>query len=269
MSGFVRLSKVIGTVLGLAVAGPAFADAPKIVSMNVCTDQLAMLVAAPEQIISLSHLARDPGLSSMVDQAYGFGLNHGHAEEIYLASPDLVLASTFSNPATVAMLRRVGLMVVQFEPVTGLEDIADRLTQMGEVLERQAAASTVVETFEIELAELDGKRLGRAAIYGPSGYYQGPRTLAGDILRAAGFATVSDKVGREYGGFLSLEELVLAEPDLLVRPGDPRAPSKAHALLDHPALAQLETAHASTTPDWVCGTPAVLGAVNDLRELAR
>lgn len=253
-------------MLGLACASPALGDAPRVASMNVCTDQLTMLVADPDQILSLSHLARDPALSSMVDEAYGFAVNHGRAEELYLAAPDVVLASTFSNPATVTMLRRVGVEVVQFEPVTRLSDISDRLRQMGDVLGRSNVADAVIDEFENGLAALAQTGLGRAAIYGPNGYYQGPRTLAGDIVRTAGFATISDDVGRDFGGFVSLEELVLAQPDLLVTPGDPIAPSNAHALLDHPALQVIKAPRRSPNQDWVCGTPAVLQAVSGLQQ---
>ena len=44
----------------LASAVPAFADAPaRVVSMNLCTDQLAMMLAAPGQLVSVSHLATE------------------------------------------------------------------------------------------------------------------------------------------------------------------------------------------------------------------
>ncbi len=42
-------------------AGAARADAPRrIVSMNLCTDQMALLLAGPERIASVSFLGADP-----------------------------------------------------------------------------------------------------------------------------------------------------------------------------------------------------------------
>ncbi|MDJ1006888.1 MAG: ABC transporter substrate-binding protein [Paracoccaceae bacterium] len=260
MRGF----RTIALALGLFAAPTLHAEPARVVSMNVCTDQLAMLIAAPGQLVSVSHLARDLGLSAMAEAAEGYPVNHGRAEEIYLLEPDLVLASTFSNRATVAMLRRVGIEVAEFPPATALADIPDRLRKMGEVLDRGGAATDRVSAFEAALDANRSAGRGRAALYGPGGYYRGGETLAGDIVAAAGFGTISDSVGRDYGGFLPLELLVMAEPDLIVTPGAPETPSRSHAVLDHPALAGRGTARALTNRDWVCGTPAVLDAIDRL-----
>ena len=251
-------------MLGLLLAPALHAAPSRVVSMNVCTDQLAMLVAAPGQLVSVSHLARDPGMSAMPVEALAYRVNHGRAEEIYLLEPDLVLASTFSDRATLAMLRRVGIEVLEFPPAASLADIPERLRAMGEALGREAAADAEARAFETALAARRGEERGRAALYGPGGYYRGGGTLAGDVLRAAGFSTISDAVGRDYGGFLPLELMVLAAPDLIVTPGAAEAASRAHALLDHPALDDAAEGRALTNRDWVCGTPAVLGAIDGI-----
>ena len=83
-------------------ASAAFADAPaRVVSMNLCTDQLAMLLAAPGQLISVSHLASDPMASTMVAEAQAYPVNRGGAEQILLMEPDLVLAGSYTSLASV------------------------------------------------------------------------------------------------------------------------------------------------------------------------
>jgi iron complex transport system substrate-binding protein len=112
--------------VSLALAGhvPASAEAPsRVVSMNLCTDQLALLIAAPGQIVSLSHHASNPEMSVLADLARAYPANHGRAEELYVLGPDLVLADVWSSPATLSMLRRLGVEVVQFSPGTSLSDI--------------------------------------------------------------------------------------------------------------------------------------------------
>jgi iron complex transport system substrate-binding protein len=79
--------------------------------MNVCTDQLAMLIAGEGQLHSVSALASDPRTSAMAGEARAFPANHALAEEIFLMQPDLVLAGTFSARATVGLLRRLGFRV--------------------------------------------------------------------------------------------------------------------------------------------------------------
>ena len=54
---------MVAAVLAVALPAPARADtAPaRVASLNLCTDQLAMLIAAPGQLVSISWLARGPG----------------------------------------------------------------------------------------------------------------------------------------------------------------------------------------------------------------
>ena len=89
----------------IAVASASAADLPRVVSMNLCTDQMVLLLADPDQITSLSRLARDPRSSSLAQEASAHPQNAGGAEEIYLSAPDLVLAGQYSDKATLAMLR--------------------------------------------------------------------------------------------------------------------------------------------------------------------
>lgn len=235
--------------------------------MNLCTDQLTMLVAAEGQIISVSHLATDPASSAMVAEAAGYVANHGRAEEIFLMEPDLVLTSPFSNPVAADMLRRLGVDVLVIDPVNALEDIPDRLIQIGAALGREEAAQERAEAF---IADLDALRAEvadrpRAALYFAQGYAAGDRTLSGQILAAAGYDNIATEAGLSFGGTLPLELLVLADPDLVVTGQRELGASRAEDILMHPALAAFGPA-ATTSADWVCGTPHVLRAIEDLRE---
>ena len=85
--------------------------------------------------MSVSYIARDPRASAMAEEAEDLsGSTVGLAEEIYLMQPDLVIAGAYSTRATVALLRRLDIPVVVFDPASSLDDVRDRITQMGEVL---------------------------------------------------------------------------------------------------------------------------------------
>lgn len=256
--------------LALAVlpAG-ALADAPvRVLSMNVCTDQLAMMVAAPGQLISVSWLARDPRMSAMTDQAAAYPTNRGLAEDIVLRRPDLVLVSQFSASGTVAMLKRLGIPVAVFPAETDLQGIRDNLHLMGRVLGREAQAQAVAARFDADLAALanDTAPARRAAIYEASGYSAGRDSLSGAILHAAGLSNVAAELGLTHGGFLPLERLALAHPDLVVTSTPYQGASRAEELLDHPVLRALTADRAAVQDaDWVCGTPHVVRAIARLR----
>ncbi|QDY71747.1 ABC transporter substrate-binding protein (plasmid) [Qingshengfaniella alkalisoli] len=237
--------------------------------MNLCTDQLAMLVAGPDQLMSVSDLALDSDSSAMVDRAGSYIINHGRAEEIYVLKPDLVVAGAYSDPATLGMLRRLGVRVEVFEPALSLDEVRDRVAQMGDVLGQDGRAADLLAAFDTRRDRLRPAQGNnpRAALYYPNGYTLGDETLAGALLAEAGFDNVAEELGLSYGGAFPLELLLMTAPDTVMtspaRPGK----SRSEDILVHPALASLREGAAGLTltpPDWMCGTPFALNALDVL-----
>ena len=265
-------------VAGFAAASVAAGDAPpaepspaRVVSVNLCTDQLAMLLAAPGQLVSVSHLALDPLSSAMVDEARGYVINRGAAEQVYLLHPDLVLAGTYTAQASVDLLRGLGVAVVQVPPAESLADVAAQMRLVGQALGRAEAGEAMARAFEAEVAALrhDGP-LARAAIYYPNA--AGAGTLSDEILALTGFRNVGAEAGMTGGGVLPLERLVMARPDLVVTSTPYPGASRAEEILVHPALQAIRDGAAQarlTDADWVCGTPYLLRAIRGMAEARR
>lgn len=273
-----RAAATLGLWLGLAVAAAASDGAEaapaRVVSINLCTDQLAMMIAAPGQLHSVTNLASDPRVSAMVAEAAAYPPNRGGAEDIYLMRPDLVLAGRYTAQPTVAMLRRLGIPVVVFDPALSLDDVRDRMHQMGRALGQEAEAARAVARFDARRAALRDAvaRRPSAALYYANGYTAGDRSLAGEILAAAGFENVAVAAGLSAGGRMPLEILALAAPEALVTARPYPGASRAEDILDHPvvrALREGRAAGAFADRDWICGTPHVLGAIEALSDLRR
>jgi iron complex transport system substrate-binding protein len=252
--------------LALALCGGvARAEAPKrVVSLNLCTDQLAMLLAAPGQLVAVTYLARDPRSSTMPDAAMAYDITYGGAEEVFLKRPDLVLAGTYTTRPTVEMLRRLGVPVEEFPIVQSLDEVAGQMRAVGRALGREAEGARLAAAFEAGLAALrqDIARRPRAALYYANGWTGGRRSLAGEILAAAGFENVA-----EEGGVLPLERLLIEAPDVVITGAPYPAASRAEEVMDHPALAGLRREGAITDAEWVCGLPGVLSAIARLGAL--
>ena len=266
-----RPLRALGFGLAL-VAGPLGAQDPpqRVVSMNLCTDQFALMLAAPGQLVSVSYISADPVTSPLADLAAAYPLNHGSAEEIYLLAPDLVLADPWTDPAALAMLRRLGIRVEQVEGVRALSDIPDRLRRFGDLLGRQDAAKALIDQFESDLATLTAPQDGpRAVIYFPNGYSLGEGSLSHEILTRAGFRNIATELTPSATGQIALELLVLAAPDLIIRDRPYPGASRAEELMHHPALAALIAGGAGheSGPDWACGTPRVIAALRALVEM--
>ncbi|WP_444454917.1 ABC transporter substrate-binding protein [Rhodobacter capsulatus] len=255
-----------------ALALPAAAAPGRVVSINLCTDQLAMMLAAPGQLVSVTHLARDPAASVMAEAAKAWPTNRGRAEEVYLMHPDLVLAGRFTAQPTVAMLRRLGIPVEVFEPATSFADMQTDITRMGQVLGREAEAAQMTRTFAARLAQIRAATLPGprplAATWSAQGYMSGHKSLAGEILTTAGFDTLAARMGRDRGSTLPLEALVMAAPDLVVTGRIEKGSSRAEEPLTHPAFRALTGNHAALEDrDWICGLPSVLDATERLEDM--
>lgn len=272
MSGWRRISDALAAAaLALAFdAAPAAAASPaappaRVVSINLCADQLALMLAAPGQLVSVTRFAQDPQQSVLAAEAAGLPANHARAEEVYLFDPDLVLASDFTAPATLDMLRRLGIRVETFPAPRSLADVAAAIRQMGRALGRDAAAEALVARFEAGIAALRAEaarsRHPRAVLYEANGYASGSGTLAGDILAAAGFANVADEAGLAQGGTLPLERLAMLAPEAVILPERGPGTSRGDEVVAHPVVRRL-AAGAGEMPrsghDWICATPFVL-----------
>lgn len=271
----VPTSKLLALVAALGFASAAMGTPEttrpsRVVSVNLCTDQLAIALAAPGQLLSVSYLAHDPDISAEYEAALAYPSSRAKLEQVYLQKPDLVLAGTFSDPVKIAALKSLGIRVELFEPARALDQVPDRIRRMGDLLGRQEAAEAMIRTYEAELATLVDAPANRprAALYYANSYTSGEKTLAGDILHAAGFDNIASELGR--GGTLPLEQLVMLSPDVIITGRDYRGQARAEDNLVHPALDAMTGTLRSeglADKDWICGTPHVLNAIRTMRGL--
>ena len=272
--GFVPSSDrpVLALALAALVAGaiPVWADAPaRVVSMNLCTDQLAMMLAAPGQLVSVSHLASEVQSSSMVEEARAYPMNRGQVEQVFLMRPDLVLAGTYTQVSTVDLLRRLGVEVVQVPPASSFVDAVEQVRLVGRALGQEAKADAMADAFaaEIEAARFSGTPR-TAAFYYPNGYTTGSGTLANEVLELTGFTNIGATSGVTGGGILPLERLVMAGPELIVTSERYPGASRSEDILVHPALRAVQAragVELTSDADWVCGTPHLLRAIGKMQ----
>lgn len=271
------LGKAAVVAFSIFLGGPAMAgEAPKrVVSMNVCTDQLAMLVAGEGQLLSVSYLARDPATSVLAGQAARYPVNHGLAEEVFLMHPDLVVAGTYTTRTTVDLLRRLGIRVEEFAPESSIQDIRANLGRMGEILGRRERAAELIAELDRGLAEIAAARPQHrtVALYYANSYTSGRGTLVDAIVEAAGLVNIADSMGLTGTVELPLELLVLARPDLVVDDAEGyAAPALAQENFVHPAYKAVisrATHVAVPSPYTICGAPFTLEAARILQDAAR
>ena len=209
---------------------PSYA-ADRVVSLNLCTDQMLVLLA-PWKVAALSSLARDPALSFVAREAADHPVVRASAEAVLHLHPDLVLAAPFGAQTTLALLAAGRGSGAAHRTAPGFRRHPPGDAPSGEILGVPVRGDALLVAMGGDLDALPHPaKPRRALVWQPRGLTAGPGTLMDAVLRSVGLINASD--GRRVG----LEALLTHPPDLLVVPAAPEFPSLATALLDHPALA--------------------------------
>lgn len=222
----------------LAALPPAAAASNKVVSINLCADQLAVMLLEPSRIAALSALARDPALSFVAAAASNFPLVREDAEEVLALQPDLVLAGDIGARPTIELLKRFGVSVHEVAMVASFAGIRAQVLALGRRLGVETRAQSLIDEMDRALQAAAGDAGASAAFFLPNGFSAGSDTLGDAILTAAGFRNHAAALGLKGYGALPLEMVVRAPPELLVSESGDDAPSQGLALLRHPALAR-------------------------------
>ncbi|MFL6857834.1 MAG: ABC transporter substrate-binding protein [Allosphingosinicella sp.] len=260
------------SAISLALAGtgaaPAGAAAPRrVASLNLCTDELLLLIAAPEQVASVTHLAHSPAETPLWRRARRYMRNDGSLVSVAALKPDLVLTMGGGGRDRAGIAAKLGQRLVDLPFPERIADVETAVTRVAAALGRPAAGAALVA--RIEALRRARPSAGADAIW----LGGGGRTVPANGLAAEwmGLAGLSQRAFP--GDRVSLETLLVRPPALLLR-SDYRAGqySGEQAWLRHPlaARARAERTLVADGRLWTCMGPLMIGEVERLkREAAR
>ena len=149
----------------------AHAAPQRIVSLNICTDELLLRLVEPSRIASVTWLSRDPALSNVAALAATVPVNHGSAEEVIPNAPDLVLVGVYTTAAATALLRKTGFQVAEFGIARSFDDVTAQIAEAGGLLGAEARGSELTASIARDLAAIpptpDDRQRPRALVYNP------------------------------------------------------------------------------------------------------
>ena len=238
------ITSFIAALLAVLAHGACAAAPQRIVSINMCTDELLLALADPGQIVALSPYAADPAMSFLADKAAHFRHDAAEAETVVGLHPDLVLAGNFNDPATLGMLTRLGYRLELFDAPRTIDQSIAQIREVAALIGHPERGTALIGRIEAArkaaLAAAQGRPHPTAVVYQRRGYVTGGDTLTGELLSIAGFTNEGGRLAGKTGGFVSLETLVVDRPDaIVVTTPDPSAVDQGSALLSHPALTTL------------------------------
>jgi iron complex transport system substrate-binding protein len=247
----------------------------RIVSLNMCVDELLLRLAEPRNVASVTWLSRDPSNSNVAELAGSVPVNHGLAEEIIPLQPDLVIAGIYTARPAVAMLKRTGTPLVEVGVPKNLAEVRQQIRDIAALIGEREKGESVVSAMDANLAALPAAPSSsrpRAIVLNPNGATVGKGTLVDEIMTRAGLTNAAAELAIDNYGQIPLEAVVANGVDVLIlsasRDGPP---ALATEILRHPVLSALsDRTRVVVMPGrlWNCGGPAVVEAIGRLKRVA-
>jgi len=207
-----RLRIGAAALLAAALAGGAEA-APRVLSLDQCSDQYVLALSPREAIVGLSTRADDAD-SRLRAQARGLPLRRVDLETALAAGPQVVVRNWGGDPRLLRALQARGVRVVELSEASGFDDVRRNIRRVAGALDERGRGEALVAQMDARLARAAGAWKGARALYlTPGGLTAGPGTLVDAALRAAGLANVETRAGYRT---LSLEQLALNPPSAVV-----------------------------------------------------
>lgn len=250
----------------LALAAPAEAAPRRVASLNLCTDELVLALAAPDQIVSVTHLAQDPLETPLWRQGRRYPRNDGSLLSVAPLRPDLVVTMGGGARDRLRIAQRLGIPTLDLPFATSIADVEASIRRVAAALGRRTAGEALIARIRALQATRPTAQIDTLWLGG------GGRTVSATGLEAQWMAlagmrqrAVRDRVGLD---------LLIARPPAILLRSDYRQSqySAAQRWLTHPAARGLRGTRIVATDGrrWTCLGPTLIGEIARLRrEVAR
>jgi iron complex transport system substrate-binding protein len=256
------------SAISLALAAPPAEAAPRrVASLNLCTDELVLLLAAPEQIVSVTHLAQQEQETPLWRTGRRYARNDGSLLSVVPLRPDLVVTMGGGGRDRIRIAERLGMRTIDLPFAQSLGDVAESVSRLARALGREEQGARLLRRMAALIRSAPAT--ARDAIW----LGGGGRTVAASGLEAQWMRLAGLRQRPMRGDRVSLETLIVAPPAILLR-SDYRAGqySNQQRWLSHPAARLAARAHTIATDGrlWTCMGPLLMGEIARLRgEAAR
>ena len=190
--------------VGAGVGASSSSTPQRIASLNLCTDQMLLMLVPRQRIASLTDWAARPESSYMARAAVGIPANHGEAEGVLPQRPDLVVTGEYNDTAMLHLLRQLGYRVAVVKVPRNLDEARAFILRFGDLVGAETRAQALVDDMRTQLAAIDtevramqrraeSRKQPLAAVYAPNGMTPGRNTIMAEILARAGRERVEGK----------------------------------------------------------------------------
>ena len=263
----VNLLVLFSGILVLAIS--SYAGPKRVASLNLCTDELLLSLADPDQIISLTWLAREESLSAFFEPARPYHQNNGRASDVIPLNPDLVFLSEFSSANTLDLLETVGIKsVVVPEPRTTTQ-LLENIRAMSSAIDQVKKGEELISLFSSRLksiAEDKSRQKISALLLSPGIASFGSSAVKIEILKMLNIRVLNQEKPSLANRYLAIEELTRSSPDfVIIDKYSSDYPSVSEEILKHPLIqSSLKTIEVEAK-DWLCSTHNLLDTIEHIK----
>jgi iron complex transport system substrate-binding protein len=244
----------------------AASAALKVASLNLCTDDLVLLLAAPDQIVSVTHLAQQPAETPLWRQARRYRANDGSLLSVAGLKPDLVVSMGGGVRDRLRIAGRLGIRTIDLPFAQSLADVENSVARLAAALGRPQAGATLLR--RMAALEANPPPSHRDTIW----LGGGGRTVSANGLEAQWMALAGMRQRPMRGDRVSLETLMLQPPAILLRSDYRQGQySAGQRWLTHPAAQRPIHSRVVATDGrlWTCMSPLLVDEIYRLRSLAK
>ena len=182
----------------------------RVVSLNLCTDELLLLLAGPDQVASVTHLSHLPAETPLARMASRYPANDGKLANSMAAAPDLVLTQGGGgDPAGIAA--RIGVPLIDLPFPQTIDDVKASIGTVAQALGRGRAGEALIARIDaLQASEPSATR--ETLWFGADG-----RTAAADGLTAQWMRLAGFEQRAEASEQVTMETLLVRPPEWLLR----------------------------------------------------
>ena len=190
---------------------------PRIVSLDLCSDQIVLILADQNQVAAIS-TAADDVYSFYREKAVFFPKTRGKIEEIIMLEPDVVMQTYSTTMNMGKMTKRIGASLIELNYSNEPEILYKNIKMAGKVLGQNDRASQFNKRYANRINKIKNQPRSKLKIayVTPSGVTAGIGTSVNDIIKLSGFESYA--ATHNFKGWLNLpiENLIMDPPDIFI-----------------------------------------------------
>jgi iron complex transport system substrate-binding protein len=174
----------------------------------------------PDRITAISRYSKDPTASSLPPNvAARFPGTAGTAEEVITLRPSLVLATSYTAPATREAFARAGLKVLYLDSPSTLAASKSQVRELAAALNAKAEGGAMVGRIDAAIRDAATAAPPVTALLWIGGNLAtGGGTLLDEMMTKAGFSNHAAHYGLTHTGYLPIEHVVADPPRVIIAP---------------------------------------------------